>query len=287
MTGQGWREAPMALARPGPAGWLRLVWRGPLLAATVYGGLIVLLALRLVEAPLCGLRRPVTPFVTQGVCRLALRLLGLRLVVRGLPMAHEGAIVANHGSWLDIFVLNAVDRVFFVSKSEVAGWPGIGWLARATGTVFIARRGVEARAQQDVFEARLRAGHRLLFFPEGTSTDTRRVLPFKSTLFAAFLAPDLRERIAIQPATVIYHAPPGRDPRFLGWWGDMAFAPHLLAVLAAPRGGRVEVVLHAPAPVSAFADRKALARWAEGRVRAAHPAGGVALTDQVSAVGAR
>ena len=113
-------------------------------------------------------------------------ILGIRLQVTGRPMAERGAVVANHASWLDIFVLNAVSRVYFVSKAEVAGWAGIGWLARATGTVFIARKGTEAKEQQALFEARLRAGHRLLFFPEGTSTDSLRVLPFKSTLFAAF-----------------------------------------------------------------------------------------------------
>jgi lyso-ornithine lipid O-acyltransferase len=97
-------------------------------------------------------------------------------------MQHKGALVANHASWLDIFTLNACDRIYFVSKSEVAGWPGIGWLARATGTVFINRQGREAQMQKLLFEARLRAGHRLLFFPEGTSTDGQRVLDFKSTL---------------------------------------------------------------------------------------------------------
>ena len=67
-------------------------------------------------------------------------------------MTAPGAIVANHSSWLDIFALNAAQRVYFVAKSEVAGWPGIGWLARATGTVFIARKGTEAKKQQEIFE---------------------------------------------------------------------------------------------------------------------------------------
>ncbi|WP_367998774.1 lysophospholipid acyltransferase family protein, partial [Photobacterium sanguinicancri] len=54
-------------------------------------------------------------------------------------MKQHGAVVANHSSWLDIFALNARKRIYFVSKAEVAKWPGIGWLARATGTVFINR----------------------------------------------------------------------------------------------------------------------------------------------------
>ncbi len=168
-----------------------------------------------VRGPAFRPRRPLTPHVTQFVCRAALRILGLRLTVSGTPMAERGAVVANHSSWLDIFTLNAIQRVYFVAKSEVSGWPGIGWLARATGTVFITRRGVEAKAQQEIFEARLRAGHKLLFFPEGTSTDTIRVLPFKSSLFQAFYTHGLDRLMFIQPVTVIYRAPEGPGPALL------------------------------------------------------------------------
>ena len=268
-----WLDAPMVVPKPGLSGWLRVVLRGSALATVVYGGLVVLLVVRVAERPLCGMARPVSPWITQGVCRAALWLLGLRLQVTGQRMAGRGAVVANHASWLDIFVLNAVDRVYFVSKAEVAGWPGIGWLARATGTAFITRRGTEAKEQQALFEARLRAGHRLLFFPEGTSTDSRRVLPFKSTLFAAFFTHGMEHVVQVQPVTVIYSAPDGADSRFYGWWGDMAFGPHLLAMLAARRGGWAEVVLHPAVAVDDFADRKALAGYCERVVRGAHPEG--------------
>jgi len=248
--------------------WPRILWRAGLLAGVVFGGLIVKMALRLVERPLFGVRRPMTPFITQAVCRIALKILRLRLTVQGQPMAMRGAMVANHASWLDIFVLNAVDRVFFVSKAEVAQWPGIGWLARATGTVFIRRDRREAPQQKLLFEARLRAGHRLLFFPEGTSSDSQRVLPFKSTLFAAFFAPELRDLLHIQPVSVKYAAPDGADPRFYGWWGDMDFGRHLLRILAAPRQGRVEVLFHPPIAVTDMPDRKAMTLACESGVRA-------------------
>ncbi|MEM9127613.1 MAG: lysophospholipid acyltransferase family protein, partial [Pseudomonadota bacterium] len=156
--------------------WVRVVLRGVPLAILVFGGLAILLLLRLVERPVFGVNRPVTPWITQAVCRLALRLLGIGFSMEGQTLSARGAIVANHSSWLDIFALNACTRLYFVSKSEVAGWPGIGWLARATGTVFIERNPARAREQTELFRMRLHAGHRLLFFPEGTSTDGRRVL---------------------------------------------------------------------------------------------------------------
>ena len=254
-----------------PAGWLRVLRRGLVLGAVTYGGLVLLLALRVIERPLFGLHRPWTPYITQGVCRAALAILRLGYSVQGTPMTAAGAFVANHSSWLDIFTLNAGARLYFVAKSEVAGWAGIGWLARATGTVFIARKGVEAKRQQALFEARLTAGHPLAFFPEGTSTDALRVLPFKSTLFAAFFTAQVPVPLHIQPVTVIYHAPKGADPRHYGWWGDMSFAPHLLMVLADARAGRVEVIYHPPVPVHAFNNRKDLSAYCERVIRTSHP----------------
>lgn len=267
---RAWVDDDLAFAPIGISGWFRVLLRGGVLGVLTFGCLVLLLVVRLVERPIFGDARPVTPYITQFVCKSSFWIMGIGLRIHGKPMEQRGAAVANHGSWLDIFALNAAQRVYFVSKSEVAGWQGIGWLARATGTLFIARKGVDAKRQQAMFELRLRAGHRLLFFPEGTSTDTLRVLPFKPTLFAAFYTHGLEQVLHIQPATVIYHAPVGADARFYGWWGDMEFGPHLKMVLAAPRHGSVEVILHDPVAVDDFADRKALAAKCEAVIRVGH-----------------
>ena len=252
-------------------GWVRVVLRGLVLLLVLLSGVVIMAVLRLIERPLHGLARPWTPWITVVVSRLCLRILGLRQTVDGQIMAQNGALVANHSSWLDIFALNGATPLYFVSKSEVASWPGIGLLAKITGTVFIARERKQARAQQNLFEARLRAGHRLVFFPEGTSTDNFRVLPFKSTLFQAFFSDGLRDTLYIQPLSVIYTAPRGQDPRFYGWWGDMEFGPHALTLLATRQGGSVRIVCHAPIPVRDMTDRKALAQAAEAAVRAGMP----------------
>lgn len=234
----------------------------------VFGGLIIMLLLRLVERPLFGVARPVTPYLTVAVCRGTLKLMGIRLVVTGQPLKGRGAVVANHSSWLDIFVLNASKRIYFVSKDDVARWPGIGWLARATGTVFIQRNRSKAAEQASVFRQRLSAGHKLLFFPEGTSSDGTRVLPFKSTLFAAFFDPTLKDQLSVQPVSLRYKAPDTQDERFFGWWGDMEFGNHFLRVLAFGGGGCIRVAYHKPLAVSDFLDRKALAIACEEIVRA-------------------
>ena len=254
-------------ARLGPVGLTLIGLRGVSLLTVIHAGLLVLLGVRLVEWPLAGHKRPVSPHITRTVCRLSLMICGIDYSVAGRPMKERGAVVANHSSWLDIFALNACQHIHFVSKSEVARWPVIGWLARANGTVFIARNPKEAKVQQQIFEDRIRAGHKLLFFPEGTSTDGLRVLPFKSTLFAAFYSHGLEQVMQIQPVSVAYFAPGGRAREFYGWWGDMSYALHLLKVLSQPGQGRIEVTFHEPVAVDAFPSRKALARHCEDAVR--------------------
>lgn len=266
-----WRDAgPGDRVRIGPAGLALALLRGAALGTVTFGGLTVVLLVRLVERPLFGLDRPLTPHVTRAVCRAAFPIMGLRHAVTGRPMHHRGAVVSNHVSWLDIFALNACQTIYFVAKSEVARWPFIGWLARATGTAFIARDPRAAKAQQALFENRIRAGHKLMFFPEGTSTDGLRVLPFKSTLFAAFYTHGLEQIMWIQPVSLVYRAPKDCGARFYGWWGDMNFADHLLKVLAQFRQGEVTVVFHDPVAVDAFTGRKELALRCEEAVRAGH-----------------
>jgi 1-acyl-sn-glycerol-3-phosphate acyltransferase len=258
---------PPAPPELGLAGWLRILRRGAGIIAALLICFPLLLLLRLPERAIWGQARPVTPWITQGVCVWACWCMGLGRDVSGVPMRGDGAYVANHSSWLDILVLNASKRMYFVAKAEVAGWGGIGWLARGTGTVFVRRDRTEAARQAAMFERRLHAGHRLLFFPEGTSTDGLRVLPFRPTLFAAFFSDGLRDTLQVQPVSVVYRAPAGQAEAFYGWWGNTALGPSLLSVLGVREQGRVRVIYHEPLRVADFADRKALAKAAEAAVR--------------------
>lgn len=260
-----WNDAPPPHTNVSAWGKARMALILPLLAIWVFSGLALHLTVRLIEWPMFRMQRPVTPHITQTVCKGALWLLGIKRIVSGTP-AGTGAVVANHSSWLDIFALNAGQRVYFVAKSEVAGWPGIGWLARATGTLFIRRDRREAQRQVLIMQTRLKAGHQLLFFPEGTSSDGRRVLPFKSTLFASFLNDKELADLQIQPVSVVYRAPAEQDPRLFGWWGDMDFGPHLITTIAAGRGGAIEMTYHPPVRVGDFDSRKALASKLEATI---------------------
>lgn len=201
-------------------------------------------------------------------CRLGVWLSGLTLVIEGTPMRHGGARVGNHSSWLDIFTLRAAAQIFFVAKAEVARWPVIGFIARNTGTMFIARKRTEAKRQEAQFLERLHRGDRLCFFPEGTSSDGLRVLPFKSSLFNAFLTPAVRDEVWVQPMTAIYLPPKSLPANFYGWWGDMGFGAHMIQVFGRSSGGVVRVIFHKPVRARDFADRKSLSAYCEEKVRA-------------------
>lgn len=207
--------------------------------------------------------------------RSCVALMGFRREVRGRPV-ESGALVANHSSWSDILVLRAVHWVYFVSKADVASWPGVGFLARSAGTVFIERRRVEAKRQEQMIRERIEDDQLLCFFPEGTSTDGLRVLPFKSSLFSAFFAEGAGQALWIQPVSIRYLTAEGSGlpESFFGWWGTMGFGGHIRSVLERSFGSRVVVTFHDPVRPSDFADRKALADHcfatvAEGHAQAA------------------
>jgi len=207
------------------------------------------------------------------------RWFGIRITVIGKPVQDRGVIMAaNHTSYFDILVLSGAARVSFVAKKEVASWFFFGTLARLQETVFIERdrrsKTVEAR---DEIRERLGLGDALVLFPEGTSNDGNRVLPFRSALLAAAESQigtggGQSTYVSVQPVSVTYVGlqgiPMGRENRpFFAWYGDMDLVPHLWeAVKAGPFDAVIE--FHPPLTVDRVGGRKALAAQAEAIVRA-------------------
>ena len=198
--------------------------------------------------------------------RFLLAVLGIKMVVRGAPVVDRPALfVANHSSYVDIGVLGALTRGYFIAKSEIRAWPLIGWMARLARTVFVERRQGTAVRGRDTLLERLCAGDQLILFAEGTTSDGNRVLPFKSSLFAvAWLMPP-GIVLTVQPvsiiATHIGGLPLGYGQRPLfSWYGDMDLAPHLLRLMSL-RGFTVIVEFHSPVTSDKFSGRKALAEY--------------------------
>ena len=201
-------------------------------------------------------------------------LLGIRVTVEGaLAPERPLLITANHVSWLDICVLSTIGPVSFIAKSEIAGWPIFGWLAKLQRSVFVDR--ARRQSTKDVAQSiagRLAAGDVMVLFAEGTSSDGNRVLPFRTALLGA-AAHVASGTVWVQPLSLAYTRlwglPMGRlwRPR-VAWYGDMELASHLWGVL---RRGPVDVTvtLGEPIEVPASADRKKVTREAERAVRGA------------------
>jgi 1-acyl-sn-glycerol-3-phosphate acyltransferase len=179
--------------------------------------------------------------------------------------------VANHMSWLDIPVLATALDARFISKDEVAGWPLLGKLARRGGTLFVARdRRHEVAAQKDGIAARLCAGESLILFPEGTTSDGRGVLPFRSSLFAA--APFAAR---VQPLALRYRRRDGTpleplELGILGWVGAEPLLPN--AARIARFGLSAEIRLLPPFIPAPEMTRKQLADQCREAVAAAYAA---------------
>ena len=199
----------------------------------------------------------------------------LALGVIGLKVVHHGSIaadkpmmfVANHSSWLDILAINTLTTVSFVTKSEVRTWPLIGYFAILQHSVFVERRPQRTAENKDEITRRLEAGDRLVLFPEGTSSDGNRVLPFKSAFFAAAEHPVGGKPLLVQPVSIAYTElnglPLGRQLRPLfTWFADMDLFSHLWGVLGAGPA-KVVVQFHKPVTIEAFGSRKAMARHCE------------------------
>lgn len=194
------------------------------------------------------------------------RLLGLRVRVVGAaaPGVAAGArpvvFAANHSSWLDIAVLGGVLHARFVAKAEVDGWPGVRTIARLGRTVFVSRRARDTAREREAMQAVLAGGDNLLLFPEGTSSDGSRVLPFRSAFFSVC---EGEGAPLVQPVSVVYDRlggmPAGRSSRALfAWYGDMELAPHFWRI-GQEQGLRATVLLHPPLDPADFPNRKALA----------------------------
>ncbi|HEX3499127.1 MAG TPA: lysophospholipid acyltransferase family protein [Stellaceae bacterium] len=243
---------------------------------SVYLG--VTLSLIGVQALLLAMRSPLAAELPRLYHRLCCRILGFRIVTSGAPSERRPTLsVVNHVSYTDITILGALIRGSFIAKSEVARWPLFGVLAKLQRTVFIERRAHRMAAQRGAIASRLASGDGLILFPEGTSSDGNRVLPFKSALFSAAESTAGEAPVVVQPVSIAYvrlnGVPMGRLYRpFFAWYGDMEMAPHLWTLLGFGIV-TVSVEFHEPVLASAFPSRKALAAHcrnviAEGVARA-------------------
>ncbi len=199
-----------------------------------------------------------------GICRF----FGIRIEVCGEPCSGSTLFIANHISYLDIPATGSVLSASFVAKKEVAGWPVFGALAQLQQTAFIDRNPKTARHGINSVAAMLERGKSIILFAEGTSTDGRQVLPFKSSLLSTVLHENGGSRnVRIQPLTIclLNAATQEEIDRYAWYKPETELAPHLWE-FAKGHGATIRLIFHEPLDPSWFSDRKALAAACHGSV---------------------
>jgi len=164
----------------------------------------------------------------QWMSRRFLKVLHCQVMVSG-EIPSGGLIASNHLGYVDILVLGSVSPAIFVAKSDVRAWPVFGWLASRAGTIFVSRDApAKVAAQLREMEQPLRGGRPVILFPEGTSTDGSRVLPFRSSLLESAIITDSQ----VTPVAIGYNLQDEGSVRTeVAYWGDLVLVPHLINLL--------------------------------------------------------
>ena len=216
----------------------------------------------------------------HGWCQRIVRAIGVEVRVVGELPAY-GAVVSNHLSYLDIVLYSAVRPFVMVAKSEVRGWPLVGWLTLRAGTVYVKRGGGPSTypgVNAAMAEA-YRSGLPVLFFPEGTTTDGSGVLPFRRGLFHSAL----NEGVPLRVAALRYSLEDagGSVEEDVCWWGDALLAPHLWRLLGL-KGIRAEICFGRE--VRERGDRFVLSEGARGVVMGMYARSGVEAVGEAELV---
>ena len=211
----------------------RATWRLLLLAKLTAVAYLAVIVGSLITLPLPRRRARWRQLCFRTWSRWLLAVMGARVESRGRPPDPPFLLVTNHLSYIDVLVLASRVDAVFLAKSEVAGWPIIGSLCRAVGTLFV-DRGARRDLPRAIaaIESTLANGLGVALFPEGTSTPGEEVARFHPSL----LEVAARAERPVAYATLGYATPAGAEPAHLAvcWWGDMELPGHLWRLLALP-----------------------------------------------------
>jgi len=234
-------------------GWARLVWRS-----------IGLLIALMICVPLHYAYRTIhygSPF-PKIFLRVACRLCGARLRVHGVPLRRDVFFIANHLSWIDILALGGASGTAFVAKAELGRAPVVGWLARMNRSVFVSREDRLGVADQiNRLREALADNWSVTVFPEGTTTDGKSLLPFKTSMLRVLEPPP--PGVLVQPVVLDYGGDIGE---WIGWIGTEAGVENAKRVLARRGSFKLEVFFLEPFDPRDYAGRKAIAAEARARI---------------------
>jgi 1-acyl-sn-glycerol-3-phosphate acyltransferase len=169
-------------------------------------------------------------WIFSGWARASAKVMRMKVVVNHTAPPAPFLLVSNHLSYVDVILLRSRLNCVFVAKREIAEWPIVGQVCRSMHTIFIDRdRKRDAVRVRPQLEQAITAEYGVVIFPEGTSTDGRTVLPFRSALLEAAA----KQQLPVHYATISYQTPDGEcsAEQAICWWGKMTFAGHVFRLL--------------------------------------------------------
>ena len=205
--------------------------------STILFCIIILAGLRLIFIFSPKKKRLLTTYVVHIFGKIATFTLGIKVNITGRKdlLREKGLFfVCNHLSYIDGIVATGLTPLVFVAKTDVRNWPFFGFFTFLSDTIFVNRRSA-ANIHKEIkrIASSLHDKINVILFPEGTSTDGQKLLPFKSSFFAA----PLEAKSPIVPLVISYKSinhqkitEQNRD--LVCWYGSMPFLPHLLKALS-------------------------------------------------------
>lgn len=245
---------------------VRAVWKLFLFSVTTLPVFSTYLLSQFLLRPFPRARARAHDTLVRNWARISAWTLSMKIRVEGVPPKPPFFLVCNHLSYVDVIALLTCTRGTFVAKSEIAGWPLLGVLARGVGTLFIDRTKKRDLVRvSELLRQELRDGRGIVIFPEATSSSGDAILPFKASTFEVPIEFDL----PVHCAALRYETPLGCPAARMAvcWWGDMRFMPHLLEMAALPE---YTARIRFGATAVRAADRKTLAATAAAEVTALH-----------------
>jgi len=194
----------------------------------------------------------------------AARISGAKILVRGVPLRRDVFYIANHISWVDIAAIASASGTAFVAKAEIGDTPIVGWLASLNRTVFVAREDRLGVADQiNRLRETLAENWSVTIFPEGTTTDGRSLLPFKTPMLKVLEPPP--PGVMVQPVLLWYE----NQATDIAWVGVEAGRDNAFRILSRPGNFCVMVRFLEPFYPADYPGRKAIAAESRHRIETA------------------
>lgn len=225
----------------------------------------------LIQAPLLWITKgPASDVIPRIWYRFVVWLFGVQLDIMGTPhKTSQTLYISNHMSSIDVAVLGGLVKGCMISRGDVRDWPILGPFSRLAQTIYVARKRSSVQSENNILSNTLKSGKNLIMFPEGTSSDGRTVLPFKSAFFAMLFDPNT-PKMMVQPISIILKSVNGQKPerqeiRDLYAWhtGMDESVPEHLWRFASTSGAHLQIIFHPPLNPHDFKDRKSLAQRCE------------------------